>query len=75
MRGTNVVRILALLTMVMVCIHDVIEAMQKAVLKGNVENYDKHAAITLDFALETVAEGLREDCVYVVDEVVQLMKV
>ena len=75
MRGTNVVRILALLTMVMVCIHDVIEAMQKAVLKGNVENYDKHAAITLDFVLEIIAEGLQEGCVYVADDVVQLMKI
>lgn len=70
----DIVAMSALLTMTMVRMPDVIEALEKAGLRDKVKILIGGAPISREFANEIDAEGFAEDCVSAVDEAIRLMK-
>jgi len=74
-RGTNadIVAMSALLTMTMVEMPNVIDALKEAGLRDKVKIMIGGAPITREFADEIGSEGFAEDCASAVDEAVRLM--
>jgi len=64
----------ALLTMTMVAMPAVIEALKKVGLRDKVKIMIGGAPISREFADQIGAEGFAEDCVSAVDEAMRLMK-
>jgi len=72
-KNVNIVAMSALLTMTMVSMPDVIEALKKAGLRDKVKIIIGGAPITREFADQIGAEGFAEDCASAVDEATRLM--
>lgn len=72
--NADIVAMSALLTMTMVCMPDVIDALKEAGLRDRVKIMIGGAPITREFADEIGAEGFAEDCASAVDEATRLMK-
>jgi 5-methyltetrahydrofolate--homocysteine methyltransferase len=72
--NANIVAMSALLTMTMVEMPSVIDALKEAGLRDKVKVMIGGAPITREFADEIGAEGFAEDCASAVDEAVRLMK-
>ncbi len=70
----NIVAMSALLTMTMVEMPNVIEALKKTGLRDKVKIMIGGAPITREFADEIEAEGFAEDCASAVDEATRLME-
>jgi len=73
-RKANIVAMSALLTMTMVEMPAVIDALKEAGLRDRVKILIGGAPITREFADEIGAEGFAEDCASAVDEAARLMK-
>jgi 5-methyltetrahydrofolate--homocysteine methyltransferase len=73
--NADIVLISALLTTTMICIPDVVKALERAGLKGRVKVMIGGAPITRDYADEVGAEGYADDCASAVDETARLMDI
>ena len=73
-KSADIVAMSALLTMTMVAMPAVIEALKKVGLRDKVKIMIGGAPISREFADQIGAEGFAEDCVSAVDEVMRLMK-
>jgi len=73
-KSADIVAMSALLTMTMVAMPAVIEALKKVGLRDKVKIMVGGAPISREFADQIGAEGFAEDCVSAVDEVMRLMK-
>ena len=71
----DIVAISALLTTTMVCIPDVVKALEQAGLKGRVKVMIGGAPVTRAFADEVGAEGYADDCASAVAEAARLLDV
>lgn len=73
-KSADIVAMSALLTMTMVAMPAVIEALKKVGLRDKVKIMIGGAPISREFADQIGAEGFAEDCVSAVDEAIRLMK-
>lgn len=73
-KSADIVAMSALLTMTMVAMPAVIEALKKVGLRDKVKIMIGGAPISREFADQIGAEGFAEDCVSAVDEAMRLMK-
>ena len=74
-RNTDIVAMSALLTMTMIEMPKVIEALKREGLRDKVKIMIGGAPITREFADEIGVEGFAEDCASAVDEAIRLMRV